>query len=140
MSNSLISGEFCEIGCVCQCSGQVESCHRNDKRNPSSIMVRYQNAAITSKYAVITHRSLRWRFLCFFGLAFALRFLGLPCALRCRFRCALSAQLFLTKKIEYFNCRYASGQIWYKVSVLSYFRKSSAKVGLGGYANLELRN
>ena len=93
VSSSLISGEFCEIRCVCQCSGQVESCHRNDKRNPSSIMVRYQNAAITSKYAAITHRSLRWRFLCFFGLAFALRFLGLPCALRCRFAGALPSFL-----------------------------------------------
>ena len=49
--------------------------------------------AITSKYAVITHRPLRWRFFGFFALAFALRFLGLPCALRCRFAGALSSFL-----------------------------------------------
>ena len=104
-------------------------------------MVRYQNAAITSKIRCNNSSVLALAFPLLLRFSIRLAFLGLTLrrALSFRRRAAVLLGPFPLLQLHRWHLRYAR-QIWYKVSVLSYFRKSSAKVGLGGYANLELRN
>ena len=70
-----------------QCHGMIDIVSVvDDKRNTLSIAVRYQNACQTSKYAAITHRSLRCRFFGFLCLGATLRFfISSACPLCCRF-------------------------------------------------------
>ena len=105
VSNSLISGVFCEIGYVSLCSAQFESCHRKfdgDEGSPWSIVVRYQNVCHNIKIRCNNSSALALAFLRLLRFSLRLAFLGLTLRLALSFRWRAAVLLgpfpLLTKK------------------------------------------